>query len=206
MYIPSYFREEDRAEIVSFLKSRSFANLVTAGPGGLVCTPLPFLLDEAEGEHGVLYAHLARANDHWKRAVEHEALVIFEGADAYISPNWYESKKRDGMSVPTWNYVTVQVYGPVEFFHEEERLLEVVSRLTDRHESGRPQPWAVSDAPEEFIRAQLRGIVGVRIPITKIDAKRKLSQNRNAADKAGVVEGLAQGSERDRELAALIKP
>ena len=132
-------------------------------------------------------------------------MALFMGQDAYVSPSWYSSKREDGKVVPTWNYVAVHAYGPAEFFEDADRLLEVVTRLTDLHERSRAEPWAVADAPEVFVRAQLRGIVGLRIPITRLEGKRKLSQNRSAADRAGVEAGLAASDRAsDRALAALI--
>jgi transcriptional regulator len=205
MYNPPHFAVEDRAEIYAMVRACRLANLVTAGASGLVATPLPMILDEAGAENGVLYGHIAKANPHWKEAPQQDALAIFSGPDAYISPNWYASKARDGKVVPTWNYIAIHVYGPVEFFHEPERLLDVVARLTAMHEAGQPRPWSVADAPPEFIQSQLRGIVGIRIPITRIEAKRKMNQNRSAEDRAGVVRALsASASETDRSVAKLI--
>src|SRR5690606_23608682 len=120
-------------------------------------------------EFGTLYGHLARANPQWKLPASGEALVIFNGPDAYITPSWYASKAEHGKVVPTWNYSAVHAYGPAEFFEDEERLREAVARLTDLHEKPRSQPWAVTDAPDAFVRAQLRGIVGVRIPVTRLE-------------------------------------
>ena len=190
MYVPPAFLETDLPAIHATMRAAGLANLVTATAGGLVCTPLPLLLDEGEGEMGTLYGHVARANPQWREAPVAEALAVFMGPDAYVTPSWYESKGRDGKVVPTWNYVAVHAYGPVEFFEDADRLLDLVTRLTDRHEAGRPQPWSVGDAPPDFICAQLRGIVGVRLPIARIDAKRKMSQNRQPEDRAGVVRGL----------------
>jgi transcriptional regulator len=134
-----------------------------------------------------------------------EALAIFMGPGAYITPCWYATKQETGKVVPTWNYVTVHAYGPVEFFEDADRLLDVVTRLTNLHEQTRAAPWAVSDAPADFIRAQLRGIVGVRMPITRLEAKRKMSQNRSPADRAGVIKGLAESDRpEDRPASALI--
>lgn len=131
------------------------------------------------------------------------------GPDAYVTPAWYETKRETGKVVPTWNYVAVHAYGPVEFFEDAERLLAVVTRLTNLYEGPRAkmgaEPWAVSDAPPDFIKSQLRGIVGLRLPITRLDAKRKMSQNRNAQDRAGVVEGLSESTRpSDRIVAELI--
>ncbi|MBP0445490.1 FMN-binding negative transcriptional regulator [Roseomonas sp. SSH11] len=205
MYIPPAFREEDPTLLHAVMREARLASLVTATPDGLLATPLPLFLDETEGEMGVLYGHVARANPQWKAAATGDAMAIFMGPDAYVSPSWYATKRETGKVVPTWNYVAVHAYGPAEFFDDAERLLQVVTRLTDLHESPRAEPWAVSDAPESFIRAQLRGIVGLRLPIVRLEGKRKMSQNRNAEDRAGVAEGLAaSGREAERASAALI--
>ncbi|WP_448205773.1 FMN-binding negative transcriptional regulator [Azospirillum sp. sgz302134] len=206
MYVPPAFRETDLPFIHETMRAAGLANLVTATASGLACTPLPMLLDAGEGEMGTLYGHVAKANPQWREAPVGEALAIFMGPDAYVTPSWYASKERDGKVVPTWNYAAVHAYGPVEFFEDADRLLDVVTRLTDRHEASRPQPWAVGDAPPDFIQAQLRGIVGVRLPIARIDAKRKMSQNRNAEDRANVKEALSQSADAgERQAAALIR-
>src|SRR4051794_28824148 len=205
MYIPPAFRETDLPVIYETMRAAGLANLVTATANGLVCTPLPFLLNPDEGEMGTLYGHVAKANPQWKEVPVGEAIAIFMGPDAYVTPSWYEGKSRDGKVVPTWNYVAVHAYGPVEFFEDADRLLDVVTRLTNLHEASRPRPWAVGDAPSDFIRAQLRGIVGVRLAITRIDAKRKMSQNRSAEDRTNVKEGLSRSADaRERRAAALV--
>ncbi|MBB3771907.1 transcriptional regulator [Angulomicrobium tetraedrale] len=205
MYIPPAFREDDPAILRSILRDARLSTLVTATAEGLVATPLPLFLDEAEGPHGTLYGHVAKANPQWKAPPLGEALVIVSGPDAYVTPSWYVSKPEHGKVVPTWNYVAVHVYGPVEFFDDPARLLDAVTRLTELHERPRDEPWAVSDAPEAFIQSQLKGIVGLRLAISRIEGKRKMSQNRPEADRAGVAAGLL-GSERasDREVAMLI--
>jgi len=205
MYIPPAFRVDDLAEIHRTMREARSATLVTATAEGLIGTPLPTILDEREGPYGTLYAHVARANPQWKLAPTGEAMAIFSGPEAYVTPSWYATKQETHKVVPTWNYVAVHAYGPVEFFDDADRLLDVVTRLTDLHEQTRADRWAVSDAPTDFIKAQLRGIVGLRMPITRLDGKRKMSQNRNAADRAGVVVGLSE-SERheDRVVAAMI--
>lgn len=194
MYTPPGFREADLPTLHGWIHAARLANLVTMGPGGLVATPLPLFLAADEGERGVLYGHVARANPQWQHPAATEALVIFMGPDAYISPSWYESKQVDGKVVPTWNYVAVHAYGQAEFFEDADRLLDVVTRLTGLHEASRDEPWAVGDAPPSFVRAQLRGIVGVRIPISRLEGKRKMSQNRTAADRARVAKGLGSSA------------
>lgn len=204
MYVPPAFRIEDLAEIQAAIRSARLAQVVTLGTGGLAATPLPLLLDPDEGEFGTLYGHLARANPQWREAAPGgEALAIFMGPDAYVTPAWYEAKAETGKVVPTWNYETVQARGPAEFFEDADRLHAVVTRLTDRHEAARAEPWAVADAPESFVRAQLRGIVGLRLPIARLEGKRKMSQNRSLVDQATVRKGLALSADpADRSAAA----
>ncbi len=205
MYNPEAFREEDRNEITVMIRSCGLATLVTHSPQGLMATPVPMLFAEHEGEHGVLYGHMAKANPQWKESSAEEALVIFQGPNAYITPSWYPSKGETGRVVPTWNYVAVHAYGPVEFYQDRERLLDVVTRLTDLHEARRGTGWRVSDAPPEYVEGQLRAIVGIRVPIRRIDAKRKLSQNQPAQNRAGARQGLAESPlEGDREVARIM--
>ncbi len=205
MYTPPAFREDDPASLRQIIRAARLATLVTATADGPVATPLPLFLDATEGEHGVLYGHLARANPQWTAPPIGPALAMFAGPDAYVSPSWYASKQEHGKVVPTWNYVAVHAYGPVEFFEEAGRLREAVARLTDLHEQDRAEPWSVEDAPAAFIAAQLRGIVGVRLPIARLEGKRKMSQNRPEADREGVAAGLRQSPRpSDREVAPLI--
>jgi len=205
MYTPPAFREEDPAEIRRIIGEARLSTLVTMTGEGLMATPLPLLLDEQEGALGTLYGHVAKANRQWMHAGEADALVIFPGPDAYVTPSWYAAKPEHGKVVPTWNYLAVHAYGRPEFFDDEDRLLAVVTRLTDRHEQGRENPWAVADAPAAFIRAQLKGIVGVRLPIARLEGKRKMSQNRSQADRDGVVAGLsASGRSEDAAVAGLV--
>ncbi|MCP3390510.1 FMN-binding negative transcriptional regulator [Bradyrhizobium sp. CCGB12] len=205
MYIPPAFRDDDIESIRATIRGARLASLVTATTDGPVATPLPLFLDEGEGEHGVLYGHIAKANPQWKLTPIGHALAIFSGPDAYVTPSWYATKEETGKVVPTWNYVAVHAYGQVEFFQEPERLLGVVTRLTNRHEGARAKPWAVDDAPADFIAAQLRGIVGVRIPVVRFEGKRKMSQNRPEADRVRVAQGLATSDDpSDREVAPLI--
>ncbi|PBB93466.1 transcriptional regulator [Mesorhizobium sp. WSM3864] len=205
MYIPPAFRDDDRESLMATIRAARLATLVTATAEGPQATPLPLLLNESEGEHGTIYGHVAKANPQWRAPVLGDGLAIFMGPDAYVTPAWYQTKQETGKVVPTWNYLAVHAYGPIEFFEDADRLLEIVTRLTNLHEGGRPSPWSVSDAPPDFIQAQLKGIVGLRMPITRLQGKRKMSQNRNAADRAGVATGLA-ASDRpsDRDVARLI--
>ena len=204
MYTPSAFREDDPSVVRQIIREARLATLVTATSEGLVATPLPLFLRE-EGEHGVLYGHVAKANPHWKLPPIGDALAMFAGPDAYISPSLYAAKREHGKVVPTWNYVAVHAYGPIEFFEDERRLYDIVTTLTTQYESPRPDPWAVTDAPADFIQTHLRAIVGLRLPITRIEGKRKLSQNRPVADREGVVSGLSQSDrESDHRIAKLM--
>lgn len=201
MYIPPAFRDDDISNIIATVKAARLASLVTATAEGLIATPLPMLLAEQEGEFGTLYAHVARANSQWKSPPIGEGMAIFMGPDAYITPSWYATKQETGKVVPTWNYIAIHAYGNVEFFDDDSRLLDVITRLTNLHEHERANPWAVDDAPADFIKSQLKGIVGLRMPISRFDSKRKMSQNRSSADRAGVIEGLA-ASENVNDRAA----
>ena len=205
MYVPPAFRDDDPAALRATIEQARLSQLVTATAQGLIATPLPMFLVSDEGPHGTLYGHIARANPQWQLAAIGEAMALFLGPHAYITPNWYAAKQETHKVVPTWNYLAVHAYGPVEFFADATRLREIVTRLTNLHEHGSAAPWAVDDAPEAFIAAQLRAIVGVRLPISRIEGKRKMSQNRSAEDRAGVIAGLDR-SERasDREVAKLI--
>lgn len=206
MYTPPTFRDEDKESLRATIRAARLANFVTATADGPMATPLPLFLDESEGEHGVIYGHLAKANPQWRVPPVGDALAIFMGPDAYVTPAWYATKQETGKVVPTWNYVTVHAHGPVEFFEDAARLLDLVSRLTDLHEGGRAAPWAVSDAPPDYVQAQLRGIVGLRMPVTRLEGKRKMSQNRNAADRAGVAAGLAASDRAGDRVAASLIP
>ena len=191
MYVPPHFVEDDKAALHRAIRETRLATLVTLGSEGLEASHVPILLDEGEGPFGVIRGHVARANPQWRRAAtETSALAMFLGPDAYVSPNWYATKRETGKVVPTWNYLAIHAYGRVEFFEDAERLRAIVTSLTQRHEGRREKPWAVSDAPEDYIQAQLRGIIGFRLPIDRLEGKWKLSQNRPEADRRGVVEGL----------------
>ncbi|AZE97430.1 Transcriptional regulator [Pseudomonas orientalis] len=206
MYTPRAFALDDLPEIHQLIQHTRLAQLVTVGEHGLQASHLPLLLNPDEGPNGTLYGHLAKANPQWHDLSNgSEALVIFAGAEAYISPAFYPAKAEHGKVVPTWNYIAVHAYGKADVFSDPERLLKVVSALTERHENGRAQPWAVSDAPADYIDGMLKAIVGFTLPIDRVIGKRKLSQNRSAADMAGVREGLAASVDlRDQTLARFI--
>ncbi|WP_299938849.1 FMN-binding negative transcriptional regulator [uncultured Nitratireductor sp.] len=202
MYCPPAFRVEELASLHGLMRAARLANVVPFGANGLHASPLPLFLDETEGPFGTLYGHFARANAQWKDAPLSDALAIFMGPDAYVSPSWYASKKEHGKVVPTWNYSAVHARGPIEFFDDEARLRDVVERLTNLHEAERPEVWSVSDAPAPFLRGQLRGIIGLRLPVTGLEGKNKMSQNRSAADRAGVAEGMAGSSHASERAVA----
>lgn len=186
MYVPAHFAADDQA-VQDLLAKHGAADLVTMTADGLMATMLPFVHDR---ERNVLLGHLARNNEHWRRPVIGDALVIMRGPDAYISPAWYASKQEHGRVVPTWNYITAHVYGTMTVHDDPAWVEDVVRRLSELHEAGRPAPWSVDDAPAKYVAGQLRAIVGVEIAITRIDAKFKLSQNRPEADIDGVIDGL----------------
>jgi transcriptional regulator len=206
MYVPPHFRVEDPDELRAVMRNARLGTVITVAGGAPLVSHVPVMFVEDGSPNGTLLCHVSRANAQWRHVTEDtEALVIFMGPDAYVSPNFYPSKNEHGKVVPTWNYVAVHAYGSAEFFEDADRLLDLVTQLTERHERPRAEPWAVTDAPAGFIRAQLRGIVGLRLPITRLEGKRKMSQNRSATDRAGVAAGLG-ASERasDRAVVALI--
>lgn len=191
MYVPRAFAVDDIKILHQQMQASPLPVLVTHASQGLLASHVPMLLNPDEGPCGTLYGHLARANPHWQDLAQGtEALVIFAGEQAYISPTFYPGKADHGKAVPTWNYLAVHAYGMAEVFDDAERLLALVSRLSDRHEANRPAPWAVSDAPADYVDSMLKAIVGFRLPITRLQGKRKLSQNRDARDQAGVRQGL----------------
>ncbi len=203
MYVPPLFKE-DRVDVLHAAIRRSgLVTLVTLTADGLIASHVPMLLDTEPAPYGMLLGHVARPNPQARGAVPGvQALAIFQGPDAYITPSWYATKRENGKVVPTWNYVAIHAYGPVEFFDDKERLRAIVTRLTERHESTRAEPWAVTDAPAEFTDVMLKGIVGFSLPIVRLEGKWKMSQNRPAQDRAGVVDGLEEQGRGD--VAALI--
>ena len=207
MYEPNHFKVEDREQLHAVIRQHPLASLVTVGEGGLIANLVPFVLHADEGESGVLRAHLARPNAQWKAiAAGAETLVIFTGVERYVTPAWYAAKQETGKVVPTWNYVTVQVRGPARTIEDPTWLRAQLESLTQQQEAPRAEPWAVSDAPEPFIVAQARGIVGVEVEIASIVGKFKLSQNRREDDKLGVLNGLSADPATDAQaMASLVK-
>lgn len=191
MYQPPVFRETDIPTQQAFIAAHPLGLLISAGEPGLLANPIPFVLYPEEGPFGTLRCHLSRGNAQWQAFRQMpDALVVFQGADHYITPSWYPQKAVDGKVVPTWNYAMVQARGAARVIEDSAWLHANVSALTDQHEGRRAKPWTVSDAPDAFIAGQLRGIVGIEIEISAIEGKFKASQNRAEADRAGVAEGL----------------
>jgi transcriptional regulator len=206
MYQPAHgrFSVADPAALLAELSAFVPATLVTAGPDGMRTTILPMLFEPGDGEHGILRGHVARGNPHWREIADDgstEAIAIFNGPDAYISPAWYEEKRRTGKVVPTWNYTTVVVQGRLTTQHDPTWLIPHVRKLVERHEAGRPDAWSLDDAPPDYVEIQAKAIVGLELRIERIDAKRKLTQNRSQDDFAGVVAALSQGSPREQTVA-----
>jgi transcriptional regulator len=191
MYEPPHFKVEDRETLFAVIRAHPLATLITNGPGGLMANPIPFLLTKNAAGEDVLRAHLARPNPQWRELAGGEALVVFQGGEHYVTPGWYATKRETGKVVPTWNYVHIQVRGRATVEDHAGFVRPQIEALTDQQEAARAEPWAVSDAPEAFIAAQMRGIVGVEIAIDSIAGKFKLSQNRQEVDRGGVAAGLA---------------
>jgi transcriptional regulator len=185
VYVPAHFAAPDDA-LAQLLAAPGAVDLVSSTPAGLTATTLPMLHDP---QAHALTGHLARTNTQWRDTVG-DVLVIVRGPDAYVSPSWYASKSEHGRVVPTWDYVLAHVHGELVLHEDADWLAAHVTRLTEAHETGRAEPWAVTDAPARFVAGQLRAIVGVEVRITRVEAKWKLSQNRPAADVDGVVAGL----------------
>jgi transcriptional regulator len=206
MYIPAYYQPTDQ-DVRDLLVGHGAADLITWTARGLMATILPLVFDEPgsrpdAGEHGVLMGHVARKNDHWREPALGEAMVIMRGADAYISPSWYATKREHGRVVPTWNYVTAHIHGEL-VIHDDPAWVEAnVRRLTAKHELGRDPAWSVDDAPPPFIAGQLRAIVGVELRISRIEGKSKLSQNRSTDDVDGAIAGL-QARDETRAASAM---
>ena len=196
MYLPPLF-EETRVEVKHELVRRHpLGTLVTLGATGLEANHVPFALDPEPGPLGTLRAHVARANPVWRDISDKtEALVVFQGPQAYVTPSWYATKQETGKVVPTYNYIVVHAYGMLRAIDDADWLHRFVGRLTDRFESSREKPWAVGDAPPDFISAQVRAIVGIEIPLTRLVGKWKVSQNRPAVDREGVIAGLRESDD-----------
>jgi transcriptional regulator len=196
MYQPPAFRE-DRIEVQhALIRAHPLGLLITAGPGGLMANAVPFLVYPEGSGCGTLRAHVSRGNPQWRElAAVEECLVVFQGRQKYITPSWYATKRETGKVVPTWNYITVHAWGRPQAISDAAWLRRQIDDLTSQQEGALPDPWKVTDAPEDFVTAQIKGIVGIEIPIGRIEGKWKVSQNRTEVDRAGVVAGLREQGE-----------
>ena len=192
MYLPRHFEQHDPQALQGLIRSYPLAALVTPGADGITADHIPLEFHPAEGQHGTLRGHVARANPLWKQADGQAVLAIFQGPQAYISPTWYASKAATHKVVPTWNYAVVHAHGVLSAVQDADWLLALVTRLTSQHEVGRDPAWAVTDAPADFVTQMLRAIVGIEIRLTSFVGKWKSGQNRAEADRNGVATGLAQ--------------
>ncbi len=208
MYTPEQFKIEDLSEVRALMRARPFAVLVTHGSEGLVATHLPTVLKtDAASPLGRIECHLARPNLQWKTfQADADALMVFQGPEAYVRPGWYASKAEHGKVVPTWNYAVVHAYGRLEVVQDQTWLLAHVSELTRQQEDPHAAPWKVTDAPESYLGVMTRGIVGLKLAITRLEGKAKMSQNREDRDRVGVVQGLsARAHGEDAEVAGLVE-
>jgi transcriptional regulator len=206
MYQPAHFSESRPEVLQALVRSHPFGILVTQdGAGEISANGVPFVLDaDPAGGPGILRAHVARANPLWQAArADRDSLVVFQGPQAYISPAWYPAKVEHGKVVPTWNYVMVQARGRLRAIDDPDWLHAFVTRLTERHEQPRAAPWAVSDAPPDYVASMLKGIVGLEMVVGSLSGKWKVTQNRSAADRDGVARALAEevGGDEARALA-----
>lgn len=207
VYLPKQF-EETRIEVLhDLVRAHPLGALVVLGPQGLIANHLPFELVPEPAPFGTLRCHVSRANLVWRdHSKEVDALAIFQASQAYITPAWYASKREDGKVVPTWNYAVVHAHGRLRAIEDSEWLRGLVTRLTDRFEGGRDEPWKVTDAPAEFVDKQLRGIVGLEMTVAKLIGKWKMSQNRSAEDRDGVVRGLRESHDAEvRRVADVVE-
>ena len=205
MYVPEHFKLGDVAEQHALMRAYPFAALITNSDAGFEVTHLPTVL-KSEGALGIVECHVSRANPHWKEIAKNgRGLLVYTGPEAYITPNWYPSKAAHGKAVPTWNYAVVHAHGKAEIIDDREWLVRHVGELTDQHERGTAEPWAITDARGNYIEVMSRGIVGMRFTIERLEGKAKMSQNREVPDREGVVAGLRQrGAEADAKVASLV--
>jgi len=199
MYVPKHFAVDEPDALYRAMSDIAAATIVGQGLDGMIASHVPVEIQREPAPYGRIRCHIARANPQAKAlAAGQEVLAIFQGPQGYISPSWYPSKQTNhGKVVPTWNYLAIHAYGTVELFEGKDALLPHLEALPNRHEAGRAEPWAVSDAPEEFVETLCRGIIGIEITITRIDGKKKMSQNRPEADRAGMLAGLKAEGRND---------
>ena len=205
MYLPKAFQEADPATLHALLAAHPLGTWVVWQDGEPVANHVPFQLDPDRGPHGTLIGHVARANPVWQGLASGDggrSLVVFQGAQGYVSPSWYASKRAHGKVVPTWNYAVVHAHGRARAIEDRGRLLAIVHGLTEWQEAGRAEPWAVADAPADFTAQLLEAIVGIEIPLERLVGKWKMSQNRPDADRIGVAEGLVAAAPGDPQALA----
>ena len=205
MYLPNHYAAHDCAEVLDVLRAHPLATLVTHDATGLDANPVVLLADAGtQGRLQRLRGHVARANELWRRAGAQgcEVLALFHGAQAYVSPSAHPRKAVDGKVVPTWNYVVVQVAGTLRAVDDADWVRGLVGELTERHESGRDTPWALRDAPEDYLQSMVRGVVGIDIEVTRVQAKFKLSQNHPREAQLALAQALQRGDEAARDIAA----
>ena len=206
MYLPKHFEETRVPVLHDLIRAHPLAALVVVTAGGLDANHIPLEIDPDPTPFGTLRGHIARANPLARHASDVEALAIFQGPDIYVSPSWYVTKQETAKVVPTWNYAVVHAHGPLRVIDDRAWVRAFVERLTNRHEGPRRDPWKVTDAPADYIDAMVKAIVGIEIPVTRLIGKWKVSQNRPAQDKAGVVEGLLEdGGESASAMARLVR-
>ena len=207
MYIPPYHAENDLNTVQSLIDAQPLGAWVALGPDGLIANHIPFILDRSRGEFGTLRAHVSRANTVWQQlSAEQDSLVMFQGPQSYITPSWYPTRLTEGTVVPTWNYAVVHAHGKPQVIEDPRWMLQFLNDLTEHNESGQAMPWKVADAPREFIERLARAVVGIEIPITKLQGKWKLSQDEAMPDRRGTVAGLAAlGDANSLALARLVE-
>ncbi|WP_029987574.1 MULTISPECIES: FMN-binding negative transcriptional regulator [unclassified Serratia (in: enterobacteria)] len=206
MYQVESFREDDVDAQIALVRANPLGLIVSQGPQGLMADPLPFLIDRDEQGEVTLRAHLSRGNPHWSvLQAGQECLVVFQGAEGYISPGWYETKRRTGKAVPTWDYAAVQMWGTPTVTQDSAWLRQLLTQQTAVHEGNQPQPWQLDDAPADYIAANIQGIIGIEIAVTRREGKWKMSQNRSAVDIDGVIEGLRGGDDSQQRLATEVE-
>lgn len=208
MYIPNSFKENSIESLQNLVKEHPLGMLLTSSACGISASPVPFLLYQDEGEFGVLRAHMAKANPHWKLLLEGvECLVVFQGPQGYVTPTWYPTKTDSHKVVPTWNYAVVQAWGNASVIEDVAWIHRQIDDLTNYHERSRPTPWSLTDAPHDYISNQQKAVIGIEIPIARLEGKFKMSQNRPDEDRKGVVTGTSNPDDPHFNLgmSALVK-
>lgn len=206
MYNPMHFQESRPEVLAQLMHAHPLATLICNSASGLVANHIPMHFASAGGPHGRLVAHVARANPLWQETITGDVLAVFQGPQQYITPSWYQTKKDTGKVVPTWNYAVVHAHGKLIIHDDAAWVRDLLEKLTQSQEAPRARPWHVADAPEEFVSAQMRAIVGIELAITRLEGKWKVSQNRSTPDREGVIRGLrGESSDRNSAMAELVE-